>query len=87
MYTSALDSVEDKLKRLAYGGNDRSVAFRECTSCGTRFDVSNCSNCSSEIWRAKTIVPHASLALFSVLIATGVGVLRRIATGQLTSND
>lgn len=94
MLTSAFGSIENGLARLTPDAidtntntNHRSVAVRECTSCGIRFDASSCPNCSSEIWRTKTMVSHASVSLLLVLITTSVGVLRRIATGQLTSDD
>lgn len=77
-------SVEGVFKRLARFNRDRSADIRECTSCGTRFEgETTCPNCTSEIWRTKTIIPHVGFNLIVVLIGTGFGVLRRLASGEI----
>jgi DNA-directed RNA polymerase subunit RPC12/RpoP len=77
--------IEGTFKRLAQFNKNRAVDVYECTSCGTRLESSetDCPNCTSEIRRTKTVVPHVFFNLVVVLIRTGLGVLRRVATGKI----
>lgn len=77
--------IEGSVKRLAQFNKDRSGEVHECTSCGTRVEsaATACPNCTSEIWRPTTSIPHVRFNLVVVLLGTGIGILRRIATGEI----